>query len=152
MTDEELEIKAANYSLPFACKVIFMTDIEKAYIAGAKENLLHRKEEYNQNGDCVEQIISYIPKDRTDLVAWLQTARDFGCDNDWLATELEKKNAPVWHDLRKNPADLPKDNHGVIAYDCERFMAFFENGQFFRGNVPHGAVIAWCEIPKFEED
>lgn len=53
-----------------------------------------------------------------------------------------------WHDLRKDPTDLPNDyryvwtNVGAGYYDNECWRDDFSRLQ---------GVVAWCE-PKFEED
>lgn len=65
---------------------------------------------------------------------------------------------PKWHDLRKNPDDLPKQITLVIMYIIGNVYC---NG-WFNGDgwiVDNGnmkkldceTVIAWCELPKFEE-
>lgn len=59
-----------------------------------------------------------------------------------------KENGVVWHDLWKDPNDLPNGDRDVLnqvgmatRYDSNRgFLGFDGIG-----------VIAWCEIPKFEE-
>lgn len=55
---------------------------------------------------------------------------------------------PKWHDLRKNPNDLPKGYRAVLnqagmitTYDPDRGFLDLEGI----------GVIAWCEIPTFEE-
>ena len=74
-----------------------------------------------------------------------------------------KAGRPQWHDLRKDPNDLPKDD--------ENFICMLENGykiecyydpmskrwydNFFHHDIEYGyyqsKVIAWCEIPQFKE-
>lgn len=60
---------------------------------------------------------------------------------------------PKWHDLRKDPNDLPRENGKYIIYikvsekrtitdTCDFFNGYF--GQYIK-------PIAWCELPKFEE-
>ena len=69
-----------------------------------------------------------------------------------------KENGVVWHDLRKNPDDLPKDIREVLDqngdkcwYDTphtnrwKRFLNYQGKDVAFANDV-----IAWCEIPKFE--
>ena len=72
-----------------------------------------------------------------------------------------KENGTVWHDLRKNPNDLPKrykhanirhlviTNKGIGHYNFIKKTWYIYNAEcncsFF------DTVIAWCEIPKFEE-
>lgn len=55
-----------------------------------------------------------------------------------------------WHDLRKNPDDLPKEKgyylvaiYGAIVSTISYFNL---SEREFNANV-----IAWCELPKFEE-
>lgn len=59
-----------------------------------------------------------------------------------------------WHDLRKDPNDLPKEQgeYRVYFYDSELKANRNVNWHFY-GKV-WGCrldVIAWCELPKFEE-
>ena len=68
-----------------------------------------------------------------------------------------KVGMPLWHDLRKDPNDLPKENKrylcrikgfvgGGISYEC-----FDYDTKYNIWNYANGDVIAWCEIPKFKE-
>ncbi len=66
---------------------------------------------------------------------------------------------PKWHDLRKDPNDLPKKDErfctnisvAVLTQSCGfAFYSFDDNKWYFSGKVID--VIAWCEIPKFEEN
>lgn len=60
---------------------------------------------------------------------------------------------PKWHDLRKNPLDLPTENCTVLIYTDWQGMelkTFFVDTRLFE-NLTFREVIAWCEIPKFEE-
>ena len=71
--------------------------------------------------------------------------------------ELGYNKANEWHDLRKDPNDLPESSifHEVlnqngtkIYYDdvLKKWNMYF-NGEIIQAQTP----IAWCEIPKFEE-
>ena len=53
-----------------------------------------------------------------------------------------------WHDLRKNPNDLPKENG---EYWCKWEDGSYSTGHYFQDNGFGDYVIAWCELPKFEE-
>ena len=60
-----------------------------------------------------------------------------------------------WHDLRKNPHDLPKENQEVLVLFTlpdksknDIMLAEFENNDF--NFVDLEDVIAWCEIPEFD--
>ena len=64
-----------------------------------------------------------------------------------------KAGRPKWHDLRKNPLDLPTENCTVLIYTDWQGMelkTFFVDTRLFE-NLTFHEVIAWCEIPKFEE-
>ncbi len=60
--------------------------------------------------------------------------------------------ANKWHDLRKDPYDLPKKNKSYWVYiDCQ-------GNKIYRSIVWQGCwlgwdciPLAWCEEPKFEE-
>ena len=64
-----------------------------------------------------------------------------------------------WHDLRKNPADLPEikrhyssktvitDNGNIAYYDYSDGFWYDWNDDYQLGTE----VIAWCDFPKFEE-
>lgn len=82
-----------------------------------------------------------------------------------------KENGVIWHDLSKNPDDLPKVDSLVrvrlmsgMEHICETcyyepsedeighgklILSFYElNGEW----IDDTEIIAWCEIPKFEEE
>lgn len=73
-------------------------------------------------------------------------------------------NAPIkWHDLRKDPTDVPKENVTVLLLtEVEPVMARYDNKYeaFFRlGDKLNYCVfiapmsyIAWCEIPEYTEE
>lgn len=55
-----------------------------------------------------------------------------------------------WHDLRKNPEDLPKENGCYWGY--VNYFGFQHRKIYWLGNrFDITGVIAWCELPKFEE-
>ena len=62
------------------------------------------------------------------------------------------ENGIVWHDLRKDPKDLPNDDRDVIN---ERGMIVWcKEGIWYEGDVVmkiRAYPIAWCEIPQFKE-
>ena len=64
-----------------------------------------------------------------------------------------------WHDLKKDPNDLPKNNAMVLTRLKNKRLkisTFMEN-KFTIWNKDYDTytklydVIAWCEIPKFKE-
>lgn len=157
-------------------------DIEEAYLAGAKE-LQKENEQLKQelltyknaicNKECAEvwgeserlkKENEQLKKDNTELCERLEAvAKESGkaltrqIIAESIVADLPKEKV-VWHDLRKNPNDLPKrdgeylTNIGVLVFDnsfgnswqtllCEA-CDFYEEVS--------DEVIAWCEIPKFE--
>ena len=69
---------------------------------------------------------------------------------------------PKWHDLRKDPNDLPKKNNGIYLVAWKRDKYIEEYGEYgydtdlfnadegyFEGTGDY--AIAWCEIPTFKE-
>lgn len=67
-----------------------------------------------------------------------------------------KENGLFWHDLRKNPNDLPpQDNTSISDYVITDRGVGYYNGRVKSWWVKNDhaltdKVIAWCEIPKFE--
>jgi hypothetical protein len=64
-----------------------------------------------------------------------------------------KAGRPQWHDLRKDPNDLPED--GRIVSDQEgNNVRYVErlNKWFYRHRTCKANVIAWCEIPTFDKE
>ena len=64
-----------------------------------------------------------------------------------------KAGKQQWHDLRKNPNDLPNDDRIVSDQEGSnvRYVKF-RNKWFYLDRTAEANVIAWCEIPKFEEN
>lgn len=81
----------------------------------------------------------------------------------FLKEMLEECEKYRWHDLRKDPKDLP-NKCGLyivcIEYPTEEKevgMGYYENMYWYRRGVRpripnYGNVIAWREIERFEED
>ena len=78
-----------------------------------------------------------------------------------------KAGRPKWHDLRKNPEDLPKEvGRYIVCYldsACERhtfelsFVDYFEDKHWIdedNHNIEgyDEGVIAWCDIPLYMEE
>ena len=67
-----------------------------------------------------------------------------------------KAGRPQWHDLRKNPNDLPKKpTEKMRVNETWVYVKFFDNTY---GLVDKGALnnysgaIAWCELPTFDKE
>lgn len=62
------------------------------------------------------------------------------------------ENGIQWHDLRKDPNDLPKDCYDVL--DEAGYKVFYHHKEGVWKNASGSKivkVIAWCEIPQFKE-
>ena len=69
-----------------------------------------------------------------------------------------KAGRPQWHDLRKDPNDLPKDKEYVLVYTnlTNYYVAEKVDNHFMSkgwGFIPMSTVIAWKEIvlPELKE-
>ena len=92
------------------------------------------------------------------------------CQRDMLTEIIKKEEKYVWHNLIKNPDDLPKDeevlkeylvayqnfnNPNEIVVGCFTWngVRFLENYDY--SEIPYfenkNVLFAWCELPKFEE-
>ena len=66
-----------------------------------------------------------------------------------------KENGIEWHDLRKDPNDLPEERKDVLVLytSKEVEVKHLEWNKEWWGNGTYCSfegVIAWCETPKFE--
>lgn len=87
------------------------------------------------------------------------------CDSHLVVAEAAIKliegkcfEAPEWHDLRKNPKDLPESGKRVLACMVEfyapRYRTVFYEGECWDDGLTDyfvDEVIAWREIEPFEE-
>ena len=62
------------------------------------------------------------------------------------------ENGVIWHDLRKEPGDLSKESEMVQDENGELFYYFRGHFYYFNDSISDHKPIAWCEIPKFEEE
>ncbi len=83
--------------------------------------------------------------------------------SDFCTSEEEVKQAFLaglkaktqWHDLRDNPKDLPEDGDNVLCWlkddGCETGYYEAEDFTFFAPGIDFSDVIAWCDLPIFED-
>ena len=69
--------------------------------------------------------------------------------------DIEYQRKPIWHDLRKNPNDLPNNNSIVIVMvtdDCTKNItkARYTNFAWIVDDLKLNEVIAWMDIPAFK--
>lgn len=64
-----------------------------------------------------------------------------------------KAGRPQWHDLRKDPNDLPNDDR-IVSDQEGNNVKYVErlNKWFYRHRTCEADVIAWCEIPTFDKE
>lgn len=71
-----------------------------------------------------------------------------------------KAGRPQWHDLRKDPNDLPKDkDEKLCLYEKGKVIARYDSEYncwetYFNGFetvIPSSVIIAWCELPQFTD-
>lgn len=88
------------------------------------------------------------------------------CDKHLIVAEaaiklIEEKcfEVPEWHDMRKNPKDLPISGKWVFAYMVDfynpRYRTLFHDGECWYDNLNDyfdDEVIAWRVIEQFEEE
>ncbi len=79
--------------------------------------------------------------------------------NKELVDENEELKRSLWHNLKKNPQDLPKEDGAVFVVDMdyghpgyEVAMFWKEDGAFTGHYLAKLDVIAWREIPVFQEE
>lgn len=62
-----------------------------------------------------------------------------------------KEGRPQWHDLEKDPTDLPKGNNPVLV-----IIDYLALGKEYaiRENLKEDSkgIIAWCELPTFDKE
>ena len=89
----------------------------------------------------------YIPLQKQNVYARLQRK---GYIDGFL--EGLKAGRPQWHDLRKDPNDLPKGYAENTRFLCSvkgETLFLIRYGSFWQGNFE---VDAWCEIPTFDKE
>ena len=67
---------------------------------------------------------------------------------------LKAARKEMWHDLRKNPNDLPEIYMGVLNQNGMNVVYDYTNKVWRNDNAIECICddpIAWCEIPTFEE-
>lgn len=66
-----------------------------------------------------------------------------------------KPRLPYWHNLRKNPNDLPKRKGNVVLNqdgDKVTYDYFEGRWRWLDGTADGLEMIAWCEVPKLKEE
>ena len=102
--------------------------------------------------------VTYLKNKVSKLEAQLEREKNLNqCmtdNNEQLREHIEKMK---WHDLRKDPNNLPKDRHNVWIvylngyYQEEKSVASYRHKFWVIGGLKTECeVIAWCELPQWE--
>ena len=108
-------------------------------------------------GRNIQQL--YLKSDLVDSIYEYSQIRFNEFDGAFLAGLKTGKDMNVsikWHDLQKDPNDLPKNRRNVwityinAYYQTETTEASFRHKYWvINGHKTECDVIAWCEIPKY---
>ena len=109
-----------------------------------------------------EKAEEYVIKNVCENCNHCQSKGYIGCDTYRFAKKTyidsAKENGIQWHDLRKDPNDLPKDNNVKRCYvgngeyqnlrysKCRWYYSDKGGLSFIRD------IIAWCEKPTFDKE
>lgn len=126
-----------------------MTDLEHKAV---KQSLTYNRK-YSEDRD-LEKVLKH-PEEYVDSYAYtmniVQMLRQKAYRDGFIAGA--KENEFVWHDLRKNPNDLPEDTYDVLDQAGNKVhYNFFQNVWVNKKDEIDNQVITWCEIPKFKEE
>ena len=68
----------------------------------------------------------------------------------------EERKANEWHDLEKNPNDLPENKRSVWCYYGDGYGKGFydkdDGGWWIEGHIYCSTINAWCELPTFNKE
>ena len=116
-------------------------DVKQAYRDGLQSGLWHHS-------------YDYLVK-TADLKKRYEKQKEI---NKELVDENEKLKQNGWHNLKKHPQDLPKEDGAVLVVDMDYGhpgynVALFwkKDGAFTGHRLAKLDVIAWREIPVFQE-
>lgn len=116
-------------------------DVKQAYRDGLQSGLWHHS-------------YDYLVK-TADLKKRYEKQKEI---NKELVDENEELKRSCWHNLRKNPQDLPKEDGAVLVVDMDyghpgyKVALFWKKDGAFTGHrLAKLDVIAWREIPVFQE-
>lgn len=104
----------------------------------------------------------HIPAKREDGTEYAKEVSNVTVKEAFLAGLEAGKNKNVlaeWHDLRKNPDDLPRKDERFLANvsifvmtQKNKFACYnFDDKKWYSNGLTINPPIAWCEIPRFEK-
>jgi hypothetical protein len=65
--------------------------------------------------------------------------------------DIEYTRKPVWHDLRKNPNDLPNNDRIVLIHSKYHITtSCYSSSKWLYEGRYNENVLAWMEIPEFK--
>lgn len=96
-------------------------------------------------------LIRFLQKNNIVDILPIKTAWDLRCLLIDVIKYVLAEGKSKWHDLRKDPNDLPNENGEYWGY-VEYFGILQHRRVWYDYKWEAGIkVIAWCELPKFEE-
>ena len=107
-----------------------------------------------------EKAEEYVIKNVCENCNHCQSKGYIGCDTYRFAKKTyidsAKENGIQWHDLEKDPNDLPKNKRKVWCdYDDGYGKGFYDkddDGWWIEGHLFCSIIIAWCELPTFDKE
>ena len=101
-----------------------------------------------------EMAKKWVEDNKYGIDEYCLSIEDFG-EHGFLAGL--KAGRPQWHDLRKDPTDLPPK---MVSYHDFSIEVLSDRGEIVQYNFHYcewfnwrsGKPIAWCEIPTFDKE
>ena len=100
------------------------------------------EEHYEQINKNAENYLNRTPMQNPIRISSIRSA--------YITGAIE--NDIKWHDLRKDPNDLPEDNKCWYLVYLDWLGKKYELFRLCEIKVYKDIVIAWCEIPQFREN
>ena len=71
-------------------------------------------------------------------------------------TSMKEQGLFQWHNLQKNPKDLPEPHSTVLDENGDKITyrgggVWTVYSEYYEKGIDSEPPIAWCEVPKFEE-
>ena len=154
MTKEELKRELYHY-IATQCSAISIN---------MEHRLVYHYDQMEKVGEFIYNLEEKRIEELENQIADIKANCDLAIEGrDIKIKELEQENAglkagrPQWHDLEKEPTDLPKDNHNVWCKALDHYgEGWYDKDTntwtlIYRGYHLH-CIEAWCEIPTFDKE
>lgn len=161
MIKEELKQEAEEYALNQWEGNLPWSVIQKSYYDGAEPR---EKRIAELEAENLQLLKEWRVMDKAKQKAELKVAELMG-DVSTLEQDLKRLEAQIekmkWHDLRKDPNDLPKETGSYVVSRFDNYLKrkkvsqtlFFikgkGKGKGWQTKMDKTQIIAWCETPQF---